>query len=134
MYDAIRLIASAVVGGLIATFCAHLLTKSRELKRDSENRRRQFLAFLEQWHAEFVRIPHTKEEAIFAHYINRVPSFSAEKRRCDGDFEPAAEFNVLCAALGEMRHEHIIGVTKNCRDVIVEAIVALKTFCDAKHP
>jgi hypothetical protein len=130
--EILKLIASAILGGVIATFFAHLLAKTRENARDRALRRRQFLAFLEQWHAEFVRIPHTDAAAILAHYNLRVPTFYAEKRRCDGDFFPAARFKELCAHLGEMRHEYIVGSGKNPRDVIVEAIAALEVFCDTK--
>jgi hypothetical protein len=132
IYEVLKLVASAVLGGVVATFFTHFLVKSRERDRDSEARRRQFLAFLEQWHAEFVRIPHTDTNAIYAHYTMRVPSFYAEKRRCDGDFKPAVRFKELCAILGEMRHEYIVGGSKNPRDVIVEAIAALESFCDSK--
>ena len=89
MLELVRLIASAIVGGMVATFCTHFLTKERERMRDSTTRRRQFFAFLDQWQAEFVRIPHNDHRALFAHYTTRAPSFCAEVARCDGDFSDA---------------------------------------------
>jgi hypothetical protein len=129
---ALKFLLTVAASSVLGAFIANAFAKRREQARDADGRRRQFRAFLSQWHAEFLRIPHTNSDMLWDHYTLRVPSFQGEAERCKGDFIPDSEFRSLCSSVAEMRYADIFEVNREPRDVIVEALRALMALTALK--
>jgi hypothetical protein len=131
MTEVLKLVSAALGGGIIAAFLTHHLTRRRERERDSDNRKREFRAFLRGWCSELERIPEHHVPEILKHYRVTVDGLHEAKGLVRGDFLPVEEFDRLSARLGGFRHDDLTNDAKETRDIIAEAIDEFVQFTNA---
>ena len=103
LLEAVRIIGSGIVGGLIGSFITHRLTLSRERRSGKATRKRNFLAFMRTWQIEIGRT--YLESGGFARkpiaFSDVVSSFAGECQSIRGDFDKKkrSDFDALVATV-----------------------------------
>jgi|APCry1669193181_1035450.scaffolds.fasta_scaffold117258_2 hypothetical protein len=107
--DLLRLVAAGIVGGLIGAFASHKLTSHRERESGRASRRRDFLAFLNEWSSEFKRA--ATIEIFSEHFGATISMFSGEAHRIRADFigDDRQKFDALVAAVSKYTRPQIYG-------------------------
>ena len=97
--DLPKLIASGVVGGLIASYATHRFTLWRERDSGRRNRLRDFRAFVTQFRSEAAD-RHHPQHTFAAFYQNKVPNLRHAATTVSDDFrgKRRAEFDRLVAS------------------------------------
>lgn len=117
-----------LVGVIIGILIGHRLT----LSRDRAARKRAFLGFLRQWHAE-ISLPRLGPDKLGlginpAHeaYYSRLPSFLAEVERVRDAFSNRQRFEFLTSRLGNLKAED--WQNEQPSEVILHAVDELVRF------
>jgi hypothetical protein len=98
--ELVRLIGAGVVGGLIATYATHRLTRTRERESGRDKRKREFRSFIVQFRSEAAdrHHPSTRDFALF--YRDKVPNLRHAAAFIADDFprKRRAQFDGLVSA------------------------------------
>jgi hypothetical protein len=130
--EILKLLLSALGGGVIAAFVTHWLAFNRENKRDREQRKREFRGYLAELRSRMERLPDRDDKVgeMFEEFLKLLHTFHRERAKVACDFEPVEEFRKLCDKLGRLRYHEILvnPGRKEPRAVIADAIDELIEF------
>jgi hypothetical protein len=107
--DLLRLVGAGIVGGLIGAFASHKLTLHRERESGKASRKRDFLAFLNEWRSEFKRAATIER---FSEYFGEsISAFCGEAQRIRPDFvgDSRKKFDALVGAVAKYTRPEIYG-------------------------
>ena len=132
-------IGGTLIGALISGFCAHYLTKDRDvrmrkaiLEKESDVRRREFRKFIVTSRSRLDRIDHKDERAVWVKYTELAPEIRGEAALVEADYSDASRFSVLietAAGWGDAAlYQEARQRNTNIRDVICDSIDAIITF------
>jgi hypothetical protein len=128
LFDPVTFIGGVLGGGAFGS----IITLFVAGRRDKKGRRRNFIAFLEEWKQEF-SLPGSEVDPLgrpaplaLSRYLLKLPDFRREAAKSRDVFADTKTFDSLCDRLGGLKAED--WQKRQPREIILEAIDALLEF------